>query len=178
MNSMLLDSGLRRNDGNKRHFQHEPLWLTADNARARAAAWLASSLTMVSLMLNTKPDVERAELTVSGGDSVRIGHIVLALVALCEPASPLGAQPVETGREFLRLCDRIDARCRQEFTAGLEAAYTLHLACPSRIDVNAPISGWIIAMHRLVDEHPDLLDKPAGQLQLRAMKTLWPCTGQ
>jgi len=101
--------------------------------------------------------------------------LALALLALASGAAvPARAQEL-TGAQFLSQCDHIQQNCRDEFSAGLMAVTEGKMACPPRIDENAPISDWIIAMHRLVDDRPDLAGKDASLLQLSAFKALWPC---
>jgi hypothetical protein len=80
-----------------------------------------------------------------------------------------------TAKEFLALCDRLDPVCRNEFVAGLQAVYVGGLSCPSRIDVNTPITPWLDYMHRRITESPSLANNGKNNLQLEAFMHLWPC---
>jgi hypothetical protein len=81
----------------------------------------------------------------------------------------------QTAKEFLAGCDHLDPVCRSEFVAGLQAVYVGGLACPSRIDVNTPITPWLDYMHRRVTESPSLANGDKNSLQLEAFMHLWPC---
>lgn len=102
---------------------------------------------------------------------------LLSSLATLAQASITGVRADDpmTAREFLAMCDRIDPNCRNEYVAGLQAAYEAKLACPPRIDVNSPITPWLDEMHRLVKDKPNLADEDKNRLQLWALMRLWPC---
>ena len=107
---------------------------------------------------------------------------IRSYILLLSVCSVMFARPVavladeqETAGEFLARCDRMDPACRSEYEAGLQAVYEGQLACPSRIDVNAPITPWLDYMHRRVAKNPSLADGNKNRLQLEAFMRLWPC---
>ncbi len=98
---------------------------------------------------------------------------VTAAMAAAPP--PAVADNQMTARQFLARCDELDPGCRNEFVAGLQAVYVGRMACPPRLDVNAPITPWLDYMHRRVAEAPKIGDSDANALQLEAFMRLWPC---
>lgn len=58
--------------------------------------------------------------------------------------------------------------------AGLEAVIEGRLACPPRVDVNTPISGWLAYIRDRVTAEPAFADEDMGRLQLEAFMHLWP----
>jgi hypothetical protein len=101
----------------------------------------------------------------------------ILLLSVCSAifASGAVADEQETAGAFLARCDRLDPACRSEYEAGLQAVNEGQLACPPRIDVNAPITPWIDYMNRLVAKNPSLADGDKNRLQLEAFMRLWPC---
>ncbi|MET2825495.1 hypothetical protein [Mesorhizobium shangrilense] len=102
-------------------------------------------------------------------------RILLLSMCLAMVALPAGADEQETAGQFLARCQRPDPACRSEYEAGLQAVNEGQLACPPRIDVNAPITPWLDTMRRLVAEKPGLADGDKNILQLEAFMRLWPC---
>lgn len=98
----------------------------------------------------------------------------LAVAALGLPSAGRADDTVTAG-QFLAACDELYPDCRNQFVAGLEAVNEGGMACPPRIDVNTPISGWLAYMHRRVSEDPGLASADANRLQLEAFMHLWPC---
>ena len=105
-------------------------------------------------------------------------RILLLSMCLAMVALPARADEQETAGQFLARCQRPDPACRSEYEAGLQAVNEGQLACPPRIDVNAPITPWLDTMRRLVAKTPGLADGDKNRLQLEAFMRLWPCPGK
>jgi hypothetical protein len=88
------------------------------------------------------------------------------------------AEEQMTAKQFLARCDRLDPGCRDEFVAGLKAAYAGRLACPERIDVNTPITPWLDYMRSRVAESPSVGDRDKNNLQFEAFLHVWPCSNK
>ena len=102
--------------------------------------------------------------------------LLLSSAAVMLLASQMTARAEgQTAKQFLARCDQLDPGCRNEFVAGLQAVYVGKMACPPRIDVNAPITPWLEYMHRRITESPKVGDGDANRLQLEAFMHLWPC---
>jgi len=104
-----------------------------------------------------------------------IHRLAICAVVIFASRAPVLAEEQETAGQFLARCDRLDPGCRDEFVAGLQAVYEGKLACPERIDVNAPITPWLDYMHSRVIQSPGLAKGDKNRLQLEAFMHLWPC---
>lgn len=111
----------------------------------------------------------------SSGSAIKL-LLAIAAVMLLALRTTAHADAQMTAKQFLARCDELDPGCRNEFVAGLQAVYVGRMACPPRIDVNAPITPWLDYMHRRVVESPKVGDGDANALQLEAFMRLWPCS--
>ena len=106
---------------------------------------------------------------------MKIGWLALTAALAIWISEPGLAEMSMTGREFLRRCDHELSVCRDEFTAGLKAVHVTKLACPPRLDDNAPITPWIDAMHARIRKTPRLADEDKGKLELWTFMDIYPC---